>query len=306
MAMTSLAVVSRFALATLPTPLVEAPRLGRDVFVKRDDLAGFAAAGHKARQLEFLVGDALALGCDVLVTGGGPRSNWIAAAAVAASVAGLGCELVLFGDRPARPHPNLALALAAGARPRFTGDPDRAAVDDAVLDVAAARGPGAYPIRRGGATPVGAVGMALAAGELPDGPGTIVVATGSGGACAGLAVGAAPRGWTVVGASVSRPLDEATAQVQALADGCAALLGRPPARATLVDARGPCFGVPSAEGEAAARVGLRTDGLLLDPVYTAKAFAVFLRMASERHDGLLVFWHTGGLVSAADHLAGRP
>ena len=296
--------IARFALATLPTPLVPARRPG--VFLKRDDLTGFAVAGHKARQLEFLLGDALAQGCDTLVTGGGPGSNWVAAAAVAAAVAGLDCEVVLYGDRPARAHPNLALAVVAGAHVRFTGDPMRANVDTAVLDMAAqlqTAGRRPYPVPRGGATAVGAIGMALAADELPDGPGTIVVATGSGGACAGLAVGAAAKGWTVVGASVSRPLDEATAQVQALADSCAALLGRPSATVTLVDARGAGFGVPSAEGEAAALVALRTEGLVLDPVYTAKAFAVLLRMADERHAGPLVFWHTGGLLSAADHLA---
>jgi D-cysteine desulfhydrase len=298
--------IARFALATLPTPLVPARRAG--VWLKRDDLAGLAVAGHKARQLEFLLGDALAQGCDALVTGGGPGSNWVAAAAVAAALAGLDCELVLYGDRPARAHPNLALAVSAGARVRFTGDPVRANVDTAVLDLAAqldAAGRRPYPVPRGGATAVGAVGMALAADELPDGPGTIVVATGSGGACAGLAVGAVARGWTVVGASVSRPLAEATAQVQSLADSCAALLGRPSATVTLVDARGPGFGVPSAEGEAAARVALRTEGLVLDPVYTAKAFAVLLRLADEPHSGPLVFWHTGGLLSAADHLTNR-
>ncbi len=295
--------ITRFALATLPTPLVPARRPG--VLLKRDDLAGFGAAGHKARQLEFLLGDALAQGCDSLVTGGGPTSNWIAAAAVAAGVAGLDCELVLYGDRPTGAHPNLALAVAAGAWIRFTHDPVRANVDTAVFDLAArleAAGRRPYPIPRGGATAVGAIGMALAADELPDGPGTIVVPTGSGGACAGLAVGAAAKGWTVIGASVSRPLDEATAQVQVLADSCAALLGRPSATVTLVDARGRGFGLPSIESEAAARVALRTEGLVLDPVYTAKAFAVLLRMADEPHTGPLVFWHTGGLLAAADHL----
>jgi D-cysteine desulfhydrase len=295
---------SRFALATLPTPLVPARRPG--VFLKRDDLTGFGVAGHKARQLEFLLGDAMEWDCDVLVTGGGPTSNWVAAAAVAAAVAGLECEIVLYGDRPARAHPNLALALAAGAGVRFTGDPVRAAVDTAVLDVAAdleAAGRRPYPVPRGGATAVGAIGMALAADELPDRPGTIVVATGSGGACAGLAVGAAAKGWTVVGASVSRPLAEATEHVQALADSCAGLLGLPSPTVTLVDARGPGFGLPSAEGEAAAQVALRTEGLVLDPVYTAKAFAVVLRMADDGHPGPLVFWHTGGLLAAADHLA---
>lgn len=279
----------RFPLATLPTPLTRGRRL--PVWIKRDDLAGFAAAGHKARQLEYLVGDALARGCDVLVTGGGPKSNWVPAAAAAASVAELDCELLIYGARP-----TAALPDVAGANVQFTGDADRDPLDGAILDLAAkleAEGRRPYPVPRGGATPVGAVGMAVAAAELGNlEPGTIVVATGSGGACAGLAVGA-PPGWRVVGASVSRPLDEASAQVNRLAAECATLLDVPaPSPIELVDVRGPGFGLPSEEGDEATRLALRTEGLRLDPTYTAKAFALLLRLADQA--GPLVFWHTFG------------
>jgi 1-aminocyclopropane-1-carboxylate deaminase/D-cysteine desulfhydrase-like pyridoxal-dependent ACC family enzyme len=315
--------LARFPLAALPTPLTRARRLEArlggtcpPILVKRDDLTGFAAAGHKARQLEFLVGGALAANCDVLVTGGGPSSNWSPAAAVAAAVAGLDCELVVFGSRPDRTHPNLAAALAGGAHLSFTGDPDRDHLEPAILERAAelrAAGRRPFPIPRGGATALGAVGMVLAAQELAqqlDGLAleaeAVVMATGSGGAYAGLAVGANlfGRGWKVVGASVSRPLDEASAQVRRLADASAALLGlAPPGPATLrlVDVRGPGFGVPSAEGEGGARVAFHSEGLLLDPVYTAKAFALLLELVDEA-EGPLVFWHTGGLLAAADHL----
>ncbi len=284
----------RFPLAVLPTPLVR----GRHwpVWFKRDDLAGFAAAGHKARQLEFLVGDALAQGCDVVVTGGGPGSNFVPAAAVAAAVAGLDCEVLIYG--PARRHPNVDAAVAAGAHVQFTGDPDRTRHDDAIADFSAklaAGGRHPYAIPRGGATPVGAAGMAVAAAELGDiEPGTIVVATGSGGACAGLAAGA-PPGWRVLGASVSRPVDEAAAQVNRLAAECATLLALPaPPAVELVDVRGPGFGLPSEEGEEAARIALQTEGLRLDPVYTAKAFALLLHLVDEGTPEPIVFWHTYG------------
>jgi 1-aminocyclopropane-1-carboxylate deaminase/D-cysteine desulfhydrase-like pyridoxal-dependent ACC family enzyme len=104
----------------------------------------------------------------------------------------------------------------------------------------------------------------------------------------------------VLGVSVSRPLPEITAMVHALAEECAELLGNPPPRAELleiVDARGPGFGVASPADRAAARLALHAEGLLLDDTYGAKAFAVLierLRVA----DGLVVFWHTGGLVPA--------
>jgi 1-aminocyclopropane-1-carboxylate deaminase/D-cysteine desulfhydrase-like pyridoxal-dependent ACC family enzyme len=306
----------RFPLAVLPTPLVQARRL--PLWVKRDDLTGFAGAGHKARPLEFLVGAALAEGCDVLVTGGGPGSNFAPAAAAAASAAGIGCELVLYGDEPSTLHPNLALALACGASVRYTGDPDRARVDTAVVEVAAelrAAGRRPYAVPRGGAVATGTAGMVAATEELAGQlaaesvePEVVVIASGSGTTCAGLAVGAAVcgAGWRVVGASVSRPVDRAAGEIAALAARCADLLGVPPPRAgglELVDARGPGFGVASEAGERAAAVALRAEGLLLDPVYTAKAFAVVLDLLDAGTAGPVLFWHTGGLLAAAAHLA---
>jgi 1-aminocyclopropane-1-carboxylate deaminase/D-cysteine desulfhydrase-like pyridoxal-dependent ACC family enzyme len=301
--------LDRFPLATLPTPLVKARRL--PLYIKRDDLTGFAGAGHKARPLEFILGAALAGGCDVLVTGGGPGSNFVAAAAAAAAVAGIDCELVLFGDAPAQLHPNLALALACGAHVRYTGDPNRARVDTEVYEVAAeleAAGRRPYAVPRGGAVAVGTVGMVVAAEELAGQleeasiePRAVVIASGSGTTCAGLAVGAAVAAsrWRIVGASVSRPLENAHEEITALAESCASLLGVTSGPFELVDARGPGHGVPSDAGERAASVALEAEGLLLDPVYTAKAFAVALNMIE---DGPIIFWHTGGLLSAVAHL----
>ena len=102
---------NRFPLAVLPTPLVPAPRLAHafgcgELWVKRDDLTGFALAGNKARKLERLIGAAHAASADTLVTGGGPASNFCAAAAAAARVAGMGCMLMLYGDEL---HPRLSI-----------------------------------------------------------------------------------------------------------------------------------------------------------------------------------------------------
>jgi D-cysteine desulfhydrase len=310
---------NRFPLAILPTPLVRARRLeawldAPPIYVKRDDLTGFAGAGHKARPLEFLVGAALAGGCDVLVTGGGPGSNFCAAAAAAASAAGIGSELVLYGDEPARHHPNLALALACGAKVRYTGDPDRSRVDAAVVEVAAeleAAGRRPYPVPRGGAIAVGTVGMVAGAEELAGQldevsvePEAVVIASGSGTTCAGLALGSrlAGRRWRVIGASVSRPVDRASDEIEALAGRCASLLGVASGPFELIDARGPGFGTASEAGERAAALALKTEGLLLDPVYTAKAFAVVLDLVQAGASGPIVFWHTGGLLAAAAHL----
>ncbi len=162
----------RWALGVLPTPVHRAVRLEQalgagPLWVKRDDLIGFAVAGNKTRPLEFLLGAALDAGADVLVTGGAPGSNFGPAAALAARGAGLDCELVVSGD-PAG-APNLALAAAAGATLLPTGGTDREAVDLLIERRAAelrAAGRRPFSMPRGGSTPLGAVGFAVAAAEL--------------------------------------------------------------------------------------------------------------------------------------------
>jgi D-cysteine desulfhydrase len=315
---------ARFPLAALPTPLHRAERLeralgGPPVYLKRDDLTGFALAGNKARQLELLVGEAAAQGCDSLVTGGGPGSNFCQAAAAAARVAGLRCVLVLYGSEPPATPANLALARAFGAEVRFTDRPERESVDPALEAAAAelrAEGCRPYLVPRGGATAVGAAAYALAAAELAAQldaarvvPALVLVATGSGGTQAGLVAGTLAGGhpWRVVGASVSRPPQECAARVLALAGGAADLLGLPRPDAGHVevhDVRGPGYGVPSAEGERAAGLAAATEGLLLDPVFTAKALALLARLVRDGADGQLVFWHTGGVPAALDQLEG--
>lgn len=310
----------RIRLAALPTPLVRAERaesaLGSGpIWVKRDDLTGFALAGNKARKLELLLGDALERGCDVVVTGGGPRSNHCQATAAAAQVAGLPCRVIMYGNEPADAPANLRLARAFGADVSFTGDPDRSSVDagieEAALSLAAAgRRPATIP--RGGASPLGAVGYALAARELADQlaaatvePSTVVVATGSSGTQAGLVAGCAGRSrrWRVVGASVSRPPQESGRRVLELARGCAELLGISPATPADVevrDARGPGYGRPSPRGAEAAELFARTEGLLLDRVFTAKAAGLLIDMIRDGEDGPVVFVHTGGTGTILD------
>jgi D-cysteine desulfhydrase len=339
MALMTAACPARVRLATLPTPLAAAPRLAQalragSLYVKRDDLTGFAIGGNKARPLEFLVGAAAADRADTLVTGGAPGSNFCAAAAAAALRAGLRCELVLAGQPPRIPGPALALALAWGATVRWTGVADRDSVDDQLPRAAADLACGGhrpYLIPRGGATGLGAMGYALAAFELHEqleaigvGAARVVVAVGSGGTLAGLVAGnvALGRPWTLVGASVSRPAEDASRRVLALARECAHLLGRAgapdhapggtarpgpataepqPADVVVVDARGPGHGLPSHEGGVAAERAMRTEGLMVDPVYTAKALAMVPRYAD---GGDMVFWHTGGLLDAVAAAAG--
>ena len=310
-------VAARFRLAVLPTPLIRAPRLAEvvgagELYVKRDDLTGFALAGNKARPLEFLLADAIAGGADTLVTGGAPGSNFCAAAAAAARRAGLGCELVIAGQPGPPGHlgssgPALALARSWGAVVRWTGVPERDSVDAGLPAAAAelaAGGRRPYLIPRGGATGLGAVGYALAAVELREqlasyGVDTVqvVVAVGSGGTLAGLVAGNVLMGrpLRLAGASVSRPPEETAGRVLALARECLSLVSPGdhvrPDDVVVTDARGPGHGLASPEGTAAAEQAMRTEGLMVDPVYTAKALAPVSRYAA---GGNVVFWHTGG------------
>lgn len=308
----------RFRLAALPTPLQRCRHLEKvlhapPLFVKRDDLTGFLLAGNKARKLEFLIADAQQQGCDMVVSGGGPGSNHCQATAGAARVAGMGCRLVLYGNEPKVGHPNLALMRFLGAEICFTGSPERSSVDEQLPGVAAgleAAGHRPYVIPRGGASPVGALGYALAAEELAGQLAesgveieALVLSVGSGGTYAGLlaATAGSAQQWRLVGASVSRPVPECRSRVQRLASACRGLLGAPQLESYPIeihDARGPGYGTASNIGLRAARLAAEAEGLLLDPVYTAKGFAQLLHLVDDGISGPTVFIHTGGTVEA--------
>ena len=214
----------RVPLACLPTPLVPAPRLAEilgsgPLWIKRDDLTGFAMAGNKARALEFLLGDALGNGCDVLVAAGSVSSNFCAAAAVAARRCGLDCELLLSESASAAGSTNVAIARAVGALTasstllrlarlsrRPLGPRGRApSGGSAALPTAARWGDTHRCGRLRLCRPRRSPSKAPRSGIQPD---IVVVATGSGATQAGLVAGQAGYGlpWHVIGASVSRPI----------------------------------------------------------------------------------------------------
>lgn len=305
-----------------PTPLHEADRLsaelGVPVWLKRDDLTGIGLGGNKIRPLEYLLGDALRRGCDCLVTGAGPRSNWAMLAALAARRCGLDTYLVYYGA-PRPPTGNHALAAEwAGADIRFTGSEDRGSVDEAVASLAAeltSHGRRPYALPRGGATAIGCAGYAAASGELAEQvakaglePETLWLATGSCGTQAGLVTGArwldAP--YRVVGVAVSRPAVECVDRVSRLAKQCAAVLGldhyESPGDVDVRDGYlGRGYGVTSPSGRAAAELVARTEGVLLDPVFGAKAMAALVDAARAGNlSGPAVFLVTGGAPTLLD------
>lgn len=314
----------RFPLGVLPTPLVGAPRLARAVgarvplLVKRDDLAGFVTAGSKVRPLELIIGHAREQGMTTVVTGGAGTSSFCQAAATACSVAGLACHLLLPGQASTTLPANLVMAVECGAEVVYTGRP-RHELDDLVQQHARAlraEGQRAVGVPRGGADDVGALGFVLAADELvsqlrQDGvtEARIVIAVGSGGSVSGLLVGLSRLGlgWSVTGVSVSRPLAGLSGHLAELVAGCATRAGVPDpgtGALTLLPTRGEPHGAAHRDELECATTALRTEGLVLDADYTARAALVAAEL-SRTAGPPVVLWHTGGLVRAVTDRVNR-
>lgn len=308
----------RYRLATLPTPLQLLPRLteqlgGTRIYVKRDDLTGLAFGGNKARMLEYLVGDALAQGATHLITEGGPQSNHVRMTLAAARIVGLEAVIV---QHPINSDPDLqgnflldrllGIDYVQVATEHERGPRMKELAEE--LRTAGAR---PYVIPGGGSNDVGAPGYVSAMLELNNQlweqsiqPSALYFASGGGGTQAGIVLGAAlfsspftpigiaieddarivgDRGWTII---------ESTCERLAVAN--------PLTRAELVvDDRfvGPGYAVPTEECIDAIGLLARTEGIFLEPIYTAKAFAGMLsdiRAGRYTADDDVIFLHTGG------------
>jgi D-cysteine desulfhydrase len=303
----------RVDLVVAPTPLHPAPRLSRElgvpVLFKRDDLTGRGLGGNKLRGLEYILADALGQGCDCLVTGAGPQSNWTMLAALSCLRYQIEPHIVCYGTAAAS-EGNMRLHQWLGVDVRFTQLSDRASVDAGIEAAGAelrAAGRRPYLVPRGGATPLSALGYVRASAELAgqlagldEQPAGLWLATGSCGTQAGLLAGAALTGarYRVRGVTVSRPVPECQQRIGALAagavelSGVAAAVGDPDVLGGWI---GPGYGVPSAEGQAAARLVAQTEGIFLDLAFGAKAMAALIaECRADRVRGPQVFLVSGG------------
>ena len=308
----------RVSLGVFPTPFYKlesiSAKYGKNIWIKRDDMCGVALGGNKVRKLEFLLADAKAQGCDTVFTTGGAQSNHAMLTAACAARLGMKCILILKKRGVTEHKGNLVLDDIYGADVRFMNTDsydDIYAEMHRVGEELAKEGHKSYYIPVGGSNPLGAVGyvngvreftvQALAAGIRV---GHIVSATGSGGTTAGLLLGAKlyQPGVKVTGMGVDDdPFEEI---VPTLAAGAAELLEVPfertPDDFQMVYHLGQGYAIPNAEDTPYIEELARMEGILLDPVYTGKAWTGMLKLLQEGYfDGQdnIVFVHTGGAAA---------
>jgi D-cysteine desulfhydrase len=325
----------RIELARIPTPLARLARLsaqtgGRPFWVKRDDLTGLELSGNKVRKLEYVVADAQHQGADTLVTDGGFQSNHCRATAATGARLGMRVRLILrHPTGTPQPDGNLLLDQLFGAEISFVAPEEfrarRAEIVKGVIDELVSRGRRPYYFPVGASIPLGTWGYIRCAAELREQlaehnieRAEIVCAVGSGGTIVGLMLGRALLGmdrcriWGVPVCDDAaywqrelRRLERETVHRYALN------VSEADTPIRLIDGFvGPGYAIPYPEDIDAIRLVARTEGLLLDPTYTGKAFAGMLHAVKTGildAEAAIIFMHTGGafgLFPQRDELVG--
>lgn len=309
----------RKSLALLPTPIMKLERLskylgGPTIYMKRDDQTGLGFGGNKTRKLEFLFGEAIARGCDTVITGGAEQSNHCRQTAAAAAMAGMECHLVLGGEAPEIPDGNYLLDTLFDANIHWTGELRKGEKIPDITKELTQQGKKVYMIPYGGSNAVGAAGYVVAMTEVDIqlkemglDIAAMVFATSSGGTHAGMTVGASITGYKgdIYGIKIDKEAIKGTPYTELLKDlsnDTAQLFGvdRIFKSSDFIvnnDYLGDGYGVIGDLEREAIQLCARLEGILVDPVYTGRAFGGFMDVIQQgkysREDNLL-FWHTGG------------
>ena len=319
----------RIPLTLAPTPIERCVRLRPavpgcpDLYVKRDDQQPFLCGGNKLRKLEYVMADVLERGATTVLTTGGTQSNHARITAMVARRMGLKCVLVLNGKDDPSPRGNFLLNRLAGAEIHFVGS--REEREPRARELAGAlesRGERVYIVPLGSSNELGSFGLVAAMEEVaasasgPDaGFDAIIVSSSSGGTQAGLEVGKRLFGMgrtRIIGISPDDSAGEIAANVARAMGPMLGTLGLEEsgfeAGITVDDGfAGEAYGVPTAGSSEACRLWAENEGILLDPVYTAKASAAlfaYIRQGMFRPSDRVLFWHTGGLINLFNGLEG--
>ncbi|MFH5836257.1 1-aminocyclopropane-1-carboxylate deaminase/D-cysteine desulfhydrase [Proteiniclasticum sp. C24MP] len=326
-----LAKVPKVQLGFFPTPLQRLDRLseklGVEILLKRDDLSGISQfGGNKIRKLEYLMADALKEEADTVITYGASQSNHAMQTVTACRRLGLHPVLYLtdlIGSDEENPSGNLLLDRILGAEIHLEqpGTGDMMEAEERIREKVKVRietlkgeGRTCYEIPMGGANAIGSLGFLeayleltedlLRKGQVAD---YLYHATGTGGTLAGLMAGKTliQSKTEIVSIGVGIGGEEYKGKVVALSNGAIELLGRKERvleedLSVMETYYGEGYEVPSAKGSRAIRLLAETEGILLDPVYTAKAFSGMLDHIEKgiiEKGSRVVFWHTGGATA---------
>lgn len=317
--------VPRLELSHAPTPIEELPRLrvalggGPRILIKRDDYLGPGFGGNKVRKLEYLLAEAKRAGAEVVITCGGVKSNHARVTAALCARVGLECALVLNpaaigyqGTEPASLH----IDRLFGAKIHLIGSRlEREPMMESLAAHYRQQGKRVAVIPLGASVPAGALGLVRAAGEVEQQLAQrqlkvdlLYHCSSSGGTQAGLVAGQQIFPGLcrkVVGVSPDGTAAEIAETVSSIATGVGELLGIDNGEMResihVFDGYvGNGYGIPTPEGEEALRILAQTEGVLLDPVYTAKAMAGLIdqiRRGAIGEDQTVLFWHTGGQMA---------
>ncbi len=317
---------NKFKLGFFPTPMYELKRFSKNypgfrIFIKRDDHTGLATGGNKTRKLEYLIGDALKHGADTVITSGAQQSNHCRQTAAASAMAGLECHLLLGGEKPEQPGGNLLLSTLMGANIHFKGENRKGEDTEHLFAELKSKEKKPYIIPYGGSNLIGAMGFAEAASELKMqldeqrlNMDYIFFASSSGGMQAGLMLGAAMHDLKSTLMPVCNDKEKTNGLSlqeiirQLLTEGIAQLHLKTPLdleNIPLIKAYDHAgYGVVTHQERSAIKTLASAEGILLDPVYTARAFYGMMDHLEKkliRPGSNVLFWHTGGIPATFHH-----
>jgi D-cysteine desulfhydrase family pyridoxal phosphate-dependent enzyme len=305
-------------ISLLPTPFHRLNTLSeildRNIYIKRDDLTGFAFGGNKTRKFDFLVADAKDKGCDTIIGMGANQSNFCRILSCVGSKYGFTVHLVLTGKKPEKPTGNLLIDYMAGAKIHHieTEDPDFRMEEAIKLnDKLKAQGKNVYFLPPGGSIPIGVLGYAAGFSEFLDDFRSsnikidkIFHASSSAGTQAGLVLGQSISNWNgqVIGISVDELKVDLEKNVSDLANKAAGLINTNIKRSIVyVDDSyiGEGYGKRTSQCEEAVNLFAKSEGIFLDYVYTGKAAAGLIdycQTGKIKQNENIVFLHTGGNI----------